>query len=342
MAPSTQLHKIVKQWASLRGMGVLSADPRLDRVARANSEALAELQGARPSGATTFLQHLLEQEQVTDAVVHGLVLEPGQGQLPNRLAQALSRSATGRFTHCGVGQAGGVVTVILARRLVDIRVSRQEGRIQLCLDPCRPLRKPSLLVTFPNGGMFERHWDGRPRCFRLPTRLRGRLQVEVMVEGRYGPEVAALFPLYVGVARPALPSHKLYPDEGQEHVEIRLMRMVNRTRREKGLASLRPSRVLAGVARRHSQDMLTSGYFGHVSPTRGDLARRLSLAGIPYDGAGENLALATSPRKAHERLMASPSHRRTLLDPDATHIGVGVAKDSGRGLLYVTQILATY
>jgi uncharacterized protein YkwD len=164
-----------------------------------------------------------------------------------------------------------------------------------------------------------------------------------MVEGQFGPEVAALFPVYVDVPRPALPVHKLYPNRGpQGHVEIRLMHFLNRSRRSAGLPSLSPSQTLASVARSHSQDMLLTGYFGHVSPTAGDLARRLERSRVPYQQASENLALATRPLQAHESLMTSPGHRRTILDPGATHVGVGVATDPARGLLYVTQIIARF
>ena len=315
-------------------------DVQLDRVAQANSAALAEVDQP-PTGATAFLKFLLEKEGVKDAVVHGVAVRLEDGPLPGQLATALAPATGGSFTHFGVGRSGGVVTVVLARRLVEVQLAHSRGQVQLCVSPRPGVRRPCLLVTFPNGHLFERSWSGSRRCFRLPGQ-RGRHQVEVMVEGAYGPEVAALFPLYVGVAPPTLPSHKLYPQGDQEHVEIRLMRLVNRSRKALGLPSLRPSRVLARVARHHSQDMLARGYFGHVSPTRGNLARRLVRQGVRYEQASENLSLATSPRKAHDSLMASPSHRRTLLDPEATHVGIGVATDPARGLLYVTQIFASF
>lgn len=330
--------EVIEIWSKKQG---LTRDDGLARVARANSEALEEVAGDAPPGASAYLQFLLEREQITDAVVQGVVLRlsppPGPGQLKARLGQA-----AGTFTHVGVGRVGTTVTVLLARRVVEVSTRIAGGEIRLCIRPRGHVKRPGLLVTYPGGRIVERQWRGARRCFDLPPGPPGRYQVEVVVEGRYGPEVAALFPLYAGRPPPQRPSYKLYPTHKREHVEIRLMRLVNAARRAHGLTPLRPSSLLAGAARQHSQDMLLGGYFGHLSPSRGNLAQRLSAAGIQYSQASENLAMATCSEKAHDGLMASPIHRQTLLDPQATHIGVGVASDTVRGLLYVTEIFARF
>jgi uncharacterized protein YkwD len=61
---------------------------------------------------------------------------------------------------------------------------------------------------------------------------------------------------------------------------------------------------------------------------------------IDYLHAGENLAVASSPERAHDALMASPSHRKNLLDRRYTHLGVGAARSS-RGLLQLAACFAT-
>jgi uncharacterized protein YkwD len=97
---------------------------------------------------------------------------------------------------------------------------------------------------------------------------------------------------------------------------------------------------LRDASRQHSLEMLERGFFGHRSPWRGGLTRRLAEQGISYLEASENLVLSTSAERAHDALLSSPAHRRNLLDPALTHVGIGVAVDSGRGLLYVTQCFA--
>lgn len=163
-----------------------------------------------------------------------------------------------------------------------------------------------------------------------------------MADGPLGPEVAALFPLYVGVEEPKLPVGKLYPPERQQRseVEARLLKLINRTRREAGLGPLTPSTELTRVARRQSADMMEGAFFGHRSPRRGGLAQRLAAEHIDYLSASENLALTTGPQRAHDALMGSPAHRRNILDPGATHVGIGASVDSMRGLIHVTECFA--
>jgi uncharacterized protein YkwD len=345
-AQAASLHAVVRNWSKINGITSPARDGRLDRVARGNSEALAEIEGPAPSGASTYLRFLLEKEKVHDAVVHGVVRKVGKDQdVESTLRRALEeRRRRFEFTHFGVGASRGLVTLILVRRLANVRARINRQRLRVCVRLPRrsPVHRPRVVVTRPAGVHFERAVRGRRGCITVPARQRGRYQVEVMVDGRFGPEVAALFPAYVGVTAPRLPVHRLYPSDRREqgHVEIKLMHLLNGSRSAARLRALSPSSALASVARSHSQDMLVAGFFGHTSPRRGDLARRLARSGLSYRHAAENLAVTTRPQKAHESLMASPSHRRTILDPRATHVGVGVATDPTSGLLYVTQIVA--
>ena len=55
---------------------------------------------------------------------------------------------------------------------------------------------------------------------------------------------------------------------------------------------------------------------------------------IEYQYAGENLAKNTSATKAHTALMNSSGHRKNILNPNFTHVGVG-AKKAEQGYTYV-------
>ena len=107
---------------------------------------------------------------------------------------------------------------------------------------------------------------------------------------------------------------------------------VNATRTARGLRSLRSDRDLAEAARRHAADMVQRRYFAHVSPGGRDLGDRLRRAGYGNgDGwrAGENLAWGTGERATPAAIvdawLASPEHKRILLDGGFRQIGVGVA-----------------
>ena len=243
------------------------------------------------------------------------------------------------------GPKGATVTLVLVRRRIEVlSVRAVAGRpLELC-GRLRSGRRLRVLATAPAGRVLERapRLDAGRFCVALGPAERGRHQVELMVEGAFGPEVAALFPLYVGVEPPTLPVRKLYPPESQQRadVETRLGELVARSRREAGLPPLAPSTELARAARRHSSEMQQRSFFGHRSPRRGDLAARLLEEELDYLQASENLVLSTGPQRAHDSLMASPAHRRNILDPAVTHLGVGVAVDRVTGLLYITECYA--
>ena len=72
--------------------------------------------------------------------------------------------------------------------------------------------------------------------------------------------------------------------------EEKMLLLVNQERSNAGLSSLLLAPKLREVARAHSRDMLTQGYFSHVNPSGQDPFDRINLAGISFESAGENLA----------------------------------------------------
>jgi uncharacterized protein YkwD len=119
-----------------------------------------------------------------------------------------------------------------------------------------------------------------------------------------------------------------------------MMSLLNEYRTENGLRSLQHDDRLTKTARSHSEDMRDHRFFGHRSPRHGDLGsrvRRLESPGQPL--VLENIAMSLSVSWAHDGLVASPSHRRNLLDARVTHVGVGVAvREAGPvRVVYVTQ-----
>ena len=113
-----------------------------------------------------------------------------------------------------------------------------------------------------------------------------------------------------------------------------LLSLVNAERVSVGLAPLAWSDGLAKVAAGHAEELYTSGYVGHRSPTTGTVADRVRAAGIPYVVVAENLALASSARSVHAGLLDSPSHRANILAPDVDRIGIA-ALDGPVGLMVV-------
>lgn len=103
-----------------------------------------------------------------------------------------------------------------------------------------------------------------------------------------------------------------------------MLQLVNEQRVNNGLKPLKPMRQLNELARKKSQDMIDNNYFSHTSPTYGSFANMVYNAGIRFRSVGENLAQARNAKHAFILFMASPGHKANILNPNFTHIGLGV------------------
>lgn len=128
----------------------------------------------------------------------------------------------------------------------------------------------------------------------------------------------------------------LSPDPAAEQ---RMLELVNQERARQGLPPLVMDEALREVARRHSEEMFRLSYFAHTSPVTGSPADRLNAAGIRYTVAGENLAYAPAVQVAHDGLMNSPDHRKNILSPDFSRVGIGVIQAGIYGKMF-TQAFA--
>lgn len=116
---------------------------------------------------------------------------------------------------------------------------------------------------------------------------------------------------------------KLSRDDAAER---ELLRLVNAERTKHKLRPVRWDGRLAGAGRAHSLDMYEHGYFAHRDREGRTPAQRLRRADVAFLVSGENLALAPTVGMAHDGLMRSPGHRRNILDPDFSKLGVGIWK----------------
>ena len=122
-------------------------------------------------------------------------------------------------------------------------------------------------------------------------------------------------------------------------MEQALFDATNARRASQGLPALRVNGWLIGVGRLRSQDMATNDYFAHTSPVTGDTAFSLMDAyGVPYDWAGENLAMNNYPANeavgvADQALWDSPPHRENILNPYYTDMGIAL-RTSPSGMHY--------
>lgn len=119
--------------------------------------------------------------------------------------------------------------------------------------------------------------------------------------------------------------------------ELQLLQLVNEERLKAGLDELKIHSGLVELARLKSKDMIALDYFDHQSPTYGSPFEMMQQAGIAYTYAGENLAGAPTVARAHTSLMNSPGHRANILNPNFTHVGIGIVDGGPYGKI-VTQM----
>lgn len=118
------------------------------------------------------------------------------------------------------------------------------------------------------------------------------------------------------------------------NAEQQMFQMVNQQRVDAGLAPLVFDDKLRAIARAHSDDMFKRGYFSHYTPEGLSPFDRMQKAGINYQYAGENLALAPSTALAMQGLMNSPGHRANILSPNFYRVGIGVINGGIYGEMY--------
>ncbi|GMQ61662.1 CAP domain-containing protein [Vallitalea maricola] len=116
--------------------------------------------------------------------------------------------------------------------------------------------------------------------------------------------------------------------------EQQLINLINESRKQNGLKALTADNQLSEIARIKSKDMIDNNYFSHNSPTYGNPFDMLKNFGIQYLSAAENIAGNKSVQEAHEALMNSPGHRKNILNPEFTHVGVGIQKGSKYGYMF--------
>ena len=126
-----------------------------------------------------------------------------------------------------------------------------------------------------------------------------------------------------------------------DSVSIYRLKIADLVNAERAAASLKPlasDAALFWIAQQKSLDMAENVYFEHISPKYGSPEDMLKQNGVKYLEIGENIARGhKTPESAMRDLMESPGHKKNIMRPDYTHLGVGLAY-SVKGDPYWTQL----
>ena len=344
--------------------------PRLDPAlsAAARSLALDALTSEAPAAASA------EPERVTDAmsragawdaqpkvwIVRADPLGAGVVAFERRTDFGVDPAS-----HAGVAVVGdpnhGVIALVLADRKAELRPFPRRLKVPgthlLCGELWPPLEQPSVFVTVPTGRV-EQEARVRPVsssfCSDIDFATPGRYAVEVLGTGPSGPEVAALFSVdvedghFAAAKAPGSPKARKAPTQAEPTsvagARAILLARINALRAANGAPSVVADPRLDAVAQAYAERMALGHFLSHVAPEGDSLSERLQAAGYAFSANGENLGRAgPGPLAAQASIEESPGHRRNLLLPGFSRLGVGVAVETiaGRNQTLVVEVLAT-
>lgn len=153
-------------------------------------------------------------------------------------------------------------------------------------------------------------------------------------------------------AAPAAPSGFLPP--GLDNLQAQALDLINQSRAAEGLSLVAWDDAAARMAQAHGEDMLTGPFFSHWNRDGYGPDHRAALDAGMTDAVFENIhsfwrrtsggqpaPIEDWPQRvldAHLGLMDSPGHRRNIMDPSHTHVGVGIAYRPEIGELRLVQL----
>lgn len=326
-------------------------DDALSQAARQVARyALA--QNAQASADLVPLTEAVSFSEGWDASPRALVIKGSPANEPLKALLTRRDISTDSASHVGIGAVvkgeAAAVVLLFVQRKVKLepfwrRPPKPFGSRPLCGTLEHPFRAPDVLVTRPDGTVDRADFskvrlDGA-FCADVRLDTQGRHTVEVLARGPQGPEVAALFFVDVGSVKKDQTVGVSEPRD-PEVARATIVDRINALRKAHGLAPVSLDPELTKVADAYSRRMAKGRFFAHVAPEGDTVGKRLSAAGYPFRGAGENLGLASGPLSAHFGIEHSPGHRKNLLEKAWGKVGIGLAvqEEDGHSEILLTEI----
>lgn len=136
-----------------------------------------------------------------------------------------------------------------------------------------------------------------------------------------------------GTAQPAATTtNTTPPPRPTGDIAGQILALVNAERQRAGVAPLTLNSQLNAAAQNHGRDMANNNHFSHTGTDGSSPGQRAVAVGYPSPYVGENIAWGqTSTEQVMRRWMESDAHRRNILNPNYTELGVAfVVAESGR------------
>lgn len=327
----------------------LEADARLAQLAEWVAERLGPSGEVPPNEVVEFFaRHLGLVEPVPHTMVLGQPAETIGAGIEESVGQFMDRQTYNRWGAAVVEREGLTLAVVmLSWRWVELEPVPRAAEPGTALELRGRLLgehvNPTVVVAKPSGEVQRLPAGSGPDFdVRVPTNGSGIYRVEIVGRGPHGDTVIANFPVYVGEEIPRTVRLDEGGNDGGDVDSVRraLLERINQTRREAGLREVSPSDALREVALGHSQDMVEHDFIGHSSPRTGTAAQRVERAQIRTGLVLENIGRGYGASEIHRGLLESPGHRANLVNPDVTHVGIGIVAqpEGSRTAFVVTQV----
>ncbi|MEV4684364.1 CAP domain-containing protein [Streptomyces kurssanovii] len=138
--------------------------------------------------------------------------------------------------------------------------------------------------------------------------------------------------------KPTAPSTAPATDAPASGNVSRVVALVNSERSKAGCSPVTLNAKLTKAAQAHSEDMAAHRNMSHTGSDGSDAGARITRAGYTWSTYGENVAYGyATPESVMAAWMASPGHKRNILDCGFKEIGVGLAQPDN----YWTQNFGT-
>jgi len=122
-------------------------------------------------------------------------------------------------------------------------------------------------------------------------------------------------------------------------VSNELLKLINADRRKTGARDLKLDAALSKAAARRASEQ--PKVWGHTRPNGKSYSSVFAEFNLNPARSGENVASNTKPLKAshfHEQFMNSPGHKKVLLNPDYSAVGLGFHQEGNR--TYCVELFA--
>ncbi len=129
----------------------------------------------------------------------------------------------------------------------------------------------------------------------------------------------------------------------QSDIQAQLLQLLNAERQKIGAPPLRISSQLAQAAQRHADDMAKNNFLSHEGSDGSTMESRIQETGYAFSAIAENVAGGQpTPESVIQTWLNSSGHRRNMLNPEYTEIGIGYATNSSSQYThYWTQVFGT-